>query len=82
MMKILLTFSISLSLFSQLKVTRPDGSLATGVRIRVTVSRGWRYGNFYDKTFTVTNGLITDSIDDATYNAETLSFKVVVLLKF
>ena len=55
---------------------RPDGSPATGTKIRVTVRRGSRSGIFYDKTLVVRNGLITDSIDDATYNAQTLSFKV------
>ncbi len=66
-----------LSLF-QLKVTRPDGSPATGSKVRVTISRGWYESKkFYNKTFVVTNGLITDSIDDATYNARSLIFEVV-----
>ncbi|CAB3988758.1 C3 and PZP-like alpha-2-macroglobulin domain-containing 8 isoform X2, partial [Paramuricea clavata] len=65
-----------------LKVTRPDGSPATGARVHVTVSRGWSAAaTFYNKTFVVTNGLITDSIDDATYNARSLVFKANLLDK-
>lgn len=61
----------------QLKVTRPDSSPATGAKIRVTIARGWySEDKFYNKTFVVTNGLITDSINDATYNAKSLVFKV------
>ena len=70
------TFFCLISL--QLKVTRPDGSPATGSKVRVTISRGW-YGDnkFYNKTFVVTNGLITDSINDGTYNARSLVMKVI-----
>ena len=48
--------------------------------MHVTVARGWyAAATFYNKTFVVTNGLITDSIDDATYNARRLIFKVDII---
>lgn len=58
----------------QLKATHPDGSPATGAKIRVKITSGWNYDDIvYNKTFVVRNGLITDSMDDAnTYNAERL----------
>ncbi|XP_028406949.1 murinoglobulin-1-like isoform X3 [Dendronephthya gigantea] len=65
-----------------LKVTRPDNSPATGANVRVTIARGWYSGAlFYNKTFVVTNGLITDSINDATYNAKSLVFEAKLLDK-
>ena len=69
---------ISHSLFrlEQLKVTHPDGKPATGATIRVTIGRGYYDDKFYNKTFLVTNGVITESINDATYNSRRLFFKV------
>ena len=65
------------SFSEQLKVTRLDDKPAIGAKIRVTVARGYNTNEFYSKIFVVTNGLITESIDDATYNSRLLVFKVV-----
>ncbi|XP_028407192.1 alpha-2-macroglobulin-like protein 1 isoform X2 [Dendronephthya gigantea] len=63
-----------------LKVTHPDNSPATGVKVRVTIARGRNTGaQFYNKTFVVKNGLITDSINHETYNARNLVFEAQLL---
>ncbi|XP_028407143.1 alpha-2-macroglobulin-like protein 1 isoform X2 [Dendronephthya gigantea] len=65
-----------------LKVTHPDDSPATGAKVRVTISHGYHYNLdaiFYDKTFVVRNGLITDSIHDETYVAKSLHFQARLL---
>ena len=64
-------------------MTRPDGSPATGSNVLVSISRGgYSDEKFYNKTFVVTNGLITDSLNDGTYNARSLVFKVTQNVTF